>query len=94
MNIFFFYYYNVVAIPTYFIKGKKEFKEETTQLIESNGGELCNNVICLGHHGVYNTSQEIKIIYLGGINSKFNKNTEEVYIHIHMLIIFLIFIYY
>jgi len=60
-----------IAIPTYFIKGKKEFKEETIQLIESNSGELCNNIICLGHHGVFNTSQEIKIIYLGGM---FNSN--------------------
>ncbi|ORX47632.1 hypothetical protein BCR36DRAFT_355711 [Piromyces finnis] len=66
-----------IDIPTYFIKGKKEFKEETFQLIEKNGGELCNNVICLGHHGVYNTSQEIKIVYLGGINSNSNQNTEN-----------------
>jgi hypothetical protein len=66
-----------IAIPTYFIKGKKEFKEETIQLIESNKGELCDNVIFLGNCGVFNTTQDIKIIYLGGINSIHNKNSEN-----------------
>ena len=39
-------------------------------LIEKNNGEVCENLVYLGTHGIYNTVHGIKLAYLSGVFNK------------------------
>ncbi|KAI5804562.1 CwfJ C-terminus 1-domain-containing protein-like protein [Geopyxis carbonaria] len=56
----------VVPLPTYFTLGSSPLPPAVLEKIESNAGEVCENLFFLGKRGVLNTSEGIRIVALGG----------------------------
>lgn len=55
-----------VALPTYFVLGKRSLPEAVIEKLSANAGEICPNLYFLGRRTTIKTSEGVKIVALGG----------------------------
>ncbi|KAJ3290819.1 hypothetical protein HK104_006499 [Borealophlyctis nickersoniae] len=56
-----------VPIPTYIIAGTHVIPQLVSDVIDRNHGEVCENLVFLGRHGVMTTAEGLKIAFLSGV---------------------------
>ena len=57
----------VVPLDMLFINGPTPIPRAAMDIIERNGGQLCENITFLGHRGVLTTTSGLKVGYLSGV---------------------------
>lgn len=55
-----------VPLPTYFALGRQPLPAKVIKKLESNSGELCENLMFLGKRTTIKTSEGLRIVVLGG----------------------------
>lgn len=56
-----------VPLPVYFALGRTPLPPRIIEKLEANNGEICENLIFLGKRTTIKTSEEIRIVALGGV---------------------------
>lgn len=56
-----------IPLPTYFALGKSPLPPSVVEKLESNNGELCENLFFLGKRTTLKTAEGVRIVALGGI---------------------------
>ncbi|CAG8446700.1 12725_t:CDS:10 [Cetraspora pellucida] len=63
-----------IPITTYFMHGKYELPDIVKERVESNNGELCQNLFYLGNQGSITTTHGVKVAFASGVLDSSIKN--------------------